>query len=145
MKDVFRRHKRLVVFDMDSILIKQEVIDEIVRLAGVIYVAAAITESAMNGTLVKDNLVYTGGAKSLCKALKKVGFKLAVISGGFIPLARHISFKPMVIYKRLLGPIVDGERIAFNAKPRVQEKIKKRLIECHYGQSCLIETYEKRS
>jgi len=105
--DVFRKHKRLIVFDMDSTLIQQEVIDEIAKHAGVFEKVAAITELAMNndkidfkeslrlrvsllkGTpvkvlhTVKENLTFTEGARFLCKALKKIGFKLAVISGKF--------------------------------------------------------------
>ncbi|KAG5457378.1 MAG: hypothetical protein BJ554DRAFT_2625 [Olpidium bornovanus] len=98
--NVFRRSKRLVVFDMDSTLIRQEVIDEIAKHAGVVDEVAL----AMNGEIqfkeslrkrvsllkgtpttvvdkVKEALVFTEGAVFLCKALKKLGFKLAVISG----------------------------------------------------------------
>ncbi|KAF0513123.1 phosphoserine phosphatase serb [Gigaspora margarita] len=112
--NVFRKHKRLVVFDMDSTLIQQEVIDEIARMAGVVNEVAAITEAAMNGEIdfqeslrrrvsllkgtsvdvlqsIKKKLIFTEGAHLLCKALKKVGFKLAVISGGFIPLANYVK------------------------------------------------------
>ncbi|KAM3583001.1 Phosphoserine phosphatase [Umbelopsis sp. WA50703] len=112
--NVFRKNKRLVVFDMDSTLIQQEVIDEIARHAGVMTKVAAITEAAMNGEIdfkeslrrrvallqgtsvevlntVRDNLTFTEGAKFLCRALKRLGFKLAVISGGFLPLANYVK------------------------------------------------------
>ncbi|GBB90127.1 hypothetical protein RclHR1_00170031 [Rhizophagus clarus] len=202
--DVFRKHKRLVVFDMDSTLIQQEVIDEIARHAGVVKEVAGITELAMNGEIdfkeslrrrvallkgtpvevlqtIKENLIFTDGAHFLCKALKKIGFKLAVISGGFIPLARHVknelgldyafanqlkvSSDGLTFTGETVGPIVDAERkaelleviaqaenvtldqviavgdgandllmlakaglgIAFNAKPRVQEKARARI------------------
>ncbi|KAJ2959525.1 hypothetical protein NQZ79_g5035 [Umbelopsis isabellina] len=112
--NVFRKNKRLVVFDMDSTLIQQEVIDEIARHAGVMTKVSAITEAAMNGEIdfkeslrrrvallqgtsvevlntVRDNLTFTEGAKYLCRALKRLGFKLAVISGGFLPLANYVK------------------------------------------------------
>ncbi|RKO83933.1 hypothetical protein BDK51DRAFT_13715, partial [Blyttiomyces helicus] len=112
--DVFRKSKRLVIFDMDSTLIQQEVIDEIAKHAGVVGEVARITESAMNGEidfkdslrqrvgllkgtsvnvleLVKAQLTFTDGAHFLCKALKRLGFKLAVISGGFMPLALYVK------------------------------------------------------
>ncbi|CAI2179066.1 14185_t:CDS:2, partial [Funneliformis geosporum] len=149
--DVFRRHKRLVVFDMDSTLIQQEVIDEIARHAGVVNEVAAITELAMNGEIdfkeslkrrvsllkgtpvkvlntVQESLTFTEGARFLCKALKKIGFKLAVISGGFIPLAKYVknelgldyafanqlkvSSDGLTLTGETIGPIVDAERKA---------------------------------
>ncbi|KAG0246232.1 HAD-like domain-containing protein [Mortierella sp. GBAus27b] len=202
--DVFRKHKRLVVFDMDSTLIQQEVIDEIARHAGVVDRVAEITEAAMNGEIdfkeslkrrvallkgtpvtvldtVREQLTFTEGALDLCKALKKIGFKLAVISGGFMPLALHVKnilgldyafanqlkVSPDGLYLtgETVGPIVSGERkaelleviaqaesvtldqviavgdgandlwmlakaglgIAFNAKPRVQQKARARI------------------
>ncbi|KAJ3193840.1 hypothetical protein HK101_004009 [Irineochytrium annulatum] len=110
----YRTKKRLVIFDMDSTLIQQEVIDEIAKHAGVVDRVAAITESAMNGEidfkeslrrrvgllkgtssevfeLVKKQITFTDGALDLCRALKKMGMKLAVISGGFTPLARYVQ------------------------------------------------------
>ncbi|KAG0289933.1 hypothetical protein BGZ96_006563 [Linnemannia gamsii] len=200
--DVFRKHKRLVVFDMDSTLIQQEVIDEIARHAGVM--EQEITEAAMNGEIdfkeslkrrvallkgtpvtvldtVREQLTFTEDALYLCKALKKIGFKLAVISGGFMPLALHVKnilgldyafanqlkVSPDGLYLtgETIGPIVSGERkaelleviaqaesvtldqviavgdgandlwmlakaglgIAFNAKPRVQQKARARI------------------
>ncbi|KAG2222980.1 hypothetical protein INT45_012279 [Circinella minor] len=149
--DVFRKNKRLVVFDMDSTLIRQEVIDEIARHAGVVDQVAAITEAAMNGEIdfkeslrrrvallkdtnvdvlekVKESLTFTEGAHFLCQSLKKLGFKLAVISGGFIPLARYVKAELGLDYAfanqlkvsvdgktftgETVGPVVDGVRKA---------------------------------
>ncbi|KAJ3008979.1 hypothetical protein HKX48_008224 [Thoreauomyces humboldtii] len=151
LNDVFRAHKRLVVFDMDSTLIQQEVIDEIARLAGVSDDVARITEAAMNGELdfrqslaqrvlllkgtpvhildtVRAQLTFTPGARFLCAALKRLGFKLAVISGGFMPLALHVKHTLGLDYAfanqlkvsadgttltgETHGPIVDGQRKA---------------------------------
>ncbi|KAI9599018.1 HAD-like domain-containing protein [Syncephalis fuscata] len=149
--NVFRRNKRLVVFDMDSTLIQQEVIDEIARHAGVMDKVAAITEAAMNGEIdfneslrrrvallkgtptsvlaqVRDQLTFTEGAHYLCRALKRLGFKLAVISGGFMPLATFVKNELGLDYAfanqlkttpdgqsltgETVGPIVNGERKA---------------------------------
>jgi phosphoserine phosphatase len=113
--DVDRWMRRLVVFDMDSTLIQQEVIDELAKYAGVEKQVSEITEKAMNGELdffgslkarvallaghnaeelfsrVKKNLVFTPGAKRLCSTLKKLGYKMAVISGGFLPVAEEVQ------------------------------------------------------
>ncbi|KAI9288337.1 HAD-like domain-containing protein [Umbelopsis sp. AD052] len=149
--NVFRKNKRLVVFDMDSTLIQQEVIDEIARHAGVMDKVSAITEAAMNGEIdfkeslrrrvallqgtnvdvlraVRDTLTFTEGARFLCRALKRLGFKLAVISGGFIPLANYVkaelgldyafanqlkvSSDGLFLTGETVGPIVDGLRKA---------------------------------
>ncbi|RUS14261.1 HAD-like domain-containing protein [Endogone sp. FLAS-F59071] len=151
LNDVFRKNKRLVVFDMDSTLIQQEVIDEIAKHAGVVGEVAKITEAAMNGDLdfkeslrrrvallrgtnvdvletIKVNLTFTEGARFLCHALKKIGFKLAVISGGFMPLALYVKHELGLDYAfanqlkvssdgltftgETVGPIVDGLRKA---------------------------------
>lgn len=77
---------------------------------------------------IKQNLVYTEGAFFLCQALKKLGFKLAVISGGFMPLALHVKHQlgldyafannlklspdGLVLTGETYGPIVDGLRKA---------------------------------
>ena len=105
----FRRHKRLAVFDMDSTLIQQEVIDEIARKIGVEDKVSAITARAMNGELdftaslkervallkgvpatvfeeLRSVITLTPGAKELVHALKRLGYKTAVLSGGFTPL-----------------------------------------------------------
>jgi len=113
--DVDRWMRRLVVFDMDSTLIQQEVIDELAKIAGVEKEVSEITELAMNGQMdffqslkqrvallkghdaeklfgaVKANLIYTPGAKKLCSTLRRLGYKMAVISGGFLPVAREVQ------------------------------------------------------
>lgn len=112
--NVYRRHKRLCVFDMDSTLIQHEVIDEVAAFIGVKKEVAAITERAMNGELdfaaslkarvallkgvpadvferLKPQIIITPGAKELCKCLKRLGFTLAVLSGGFQPLADWLA------------------------------------------------------
>jgi phosphoserine phosphatase len=103
---LYRRAKRLIVMDMDSTLIQIEVIDELARLAGVGAEVEAITERAMNGELdfsgalrarvallkglpaaaleeVYRTIPFTPGAKTLVRVLKRLGFRTAVISGGF--------------------------------------------------------------
>ncbi|KAI9879888.1 MAG: hypothetical protein M1830_006555 [Pleopsidium flavum] len=113
-ENVFRKHKRLAVFDMDSTLIQQEVIDEIARFVGVEKQVSAITSRAMNGELdfaeslkarvallkgvpadvfekLKSVITITPGVRELCKALKRLGFKMAVLSGGFTPLAEWLA------------------------------------------------------
>ena len=118
--DVIIRHHRpehsikLAVFDMDSTLIQQEVIDLLAAHAGVESQVADITSRAMNGELdfsgslkervglleglpesvfeqLKPSLSFTEGAQTLIKALKSRGVKTALLSGGFTPLARFIG------------------------------------------------------
>jgi phosphoserine phosphatase len=111
---VMRRYKRLAVFDMDSTLIQQEAIDEIARKAGVEAQVASITERAMNGELdfaaslrarcsllrgvsttvfeeLRDIITLSPGAKELIRALKRLGYKTAVLSGGFTPLTSWLA------------------------------------------------------
>ncbi len=101
-----RRAKRLVVLDMDSTLIRDEVIDLLAEEAGVSEEVAAITAGAMSGTLdfrpaleervrllaglplerieaVRDRLRLTPGARTFIRTLTRLGFKTAVVSGGF--------------------------------------------------------------
>lgn len=106
---LFRRYKRLAVFDMDSTLIQQEVIDEIASIINIKPQIAAITAAAMNGELdfeaslrkrcallkgvpsnvwetLKPKITLNEGVADLIKALKRLGFRTAVLSGGFTPL-----------------------------------------------------------
>jgi phosphoserine phosphatase len=111
---IFRRNRRLIVFDMDSTLIQMEVIDELARLAGVGEQVAAITAAAMCGELDFDSsfrrrlallrglssgvldevaarLPITSGAHRLMRTLRTLGFKTAILSGGFSCFARTLQ------------------------------------------------------
>lgn len=148
-ESVLRRSKRLVVFDMDSTLIQQEVIDELARYAGVYDEVCAITNRAMMGEIdfreslaqrcallagapahlfdkVIANLHYTPGAKQLCRTLKRLGYRLAVISGGFTRVTAHVRNELGLDYDyanqleevdgvftgRTVGPVVSAQRKA---------------------------------
>ena len=111
--DMFRRNRRLVVFDMDSTLIEAEVIDELAKVAGVGAEVSAITELAMQGEIdfdesfrrrvallsglnefslqqVADKLQLTEGAETLISTLKRLGYKTAILSGGFSYFANQL-------------------------------------------------------
>ncbi len=111
-----RRSKRLVVMDMDSTLIQIEVIDELARMHGVVDRVAAITARAMAGELdfeaslrervgllagmdyehaatLAADLPITEGAKELLEVLRVLGYKTAVISGGFTFAAEKLKAK----------------------------------------------------
>lgn len=148
-ESLYRRAKRLVVLDMDSTLIQMEVIDELARLAGVGEAVVAITERAMNGELdfqqalrqrvgllkglscdaleqVYHDLPFTPGAKTLIRILRRLGFKTAVISGGFdfftdrlkgelgldYAYANALEIVDGKVTGRVAGAIVDGQRKA---------------------------------
>ena len=104
--DVYHWNRRLVAFDMDSTLIRVEVIDELARLAGVGAEVAAITESAMRGEIefrksfvqrvsllgglpeaalarLAASVPLMDGAERLTGTLKSLGYKMAILSGGF--------------------------------------------------------------
>jgi phosphoserine phosphatase len=146
---LYRRAKRLIVMDMDSTLIQIEVIDELARLAGVGAEVEAITERAMNGELdfpgalrarvallaglpaaaleeVYRTIPFTPGAKTLVRVLKRLGFRTAVISGGFsfftdrlkeelgldYAFANALEIDNGRVTGAVLGTIVDGVRKA---------------------------------
>ena len=146
---IFRRHRRLVAFDMDSTLIENEVIDELARRAGVGDRVAAITERAMRGELdfqasfrerlallkglsetvldeVYEGLTLTEGAEHLIATLKRLGYKTAILSGGFTCIGRRIQQRLGIDYLfaneleivdgmvtgAVQGPIVDAARKA---------------------------------
>jgi phosphoserine phosphatase len=148
-ESLYRRAKRLVVLDMDSTLIQIEVIDELARLAGVGEQVAAITHRAMNGELdfrqalrervallqglpaealeqVYHDLPFTSGARTLIRILRRLGFKTAVISGGFdfftdrlkaelgldYAYANALEIVDGQVTGRVTGPVVDGQRKA---------------------------------
>lgn len=115
-ESMFRRMRRLICFDMDSTLIQTEVIDELAERAGVGEKVKAITESAMQGDIdfeesfkqrikllngldasvlkeVAENLPITEGLGRLMKVLQKVGFKTAILSGGFSYFGNYLKDK----------------------------------------------------
>lgn len=146
---MYRRMRRLICFDMDSTLIETEVIDELAMRAGVGDEVKAITESAMRGEIdfstsfqkrcallkgldvsvmqeIAENLPITEGADRLMRILKKVGFKIAILSGGFTYFGNYLKQKFGIDYVyanelevvdgkltgRHVGEIVDGKRKA---------------------------------
>ncbi len=147
--NMFRRTRRLICFDMDSTLIETEVIDELAERAGVGEQVRAITESAMRGEIdftesfrrrvamlkgldesvladIADHLPYTEGLDRLMHILKRIGFKTAILSGGFTYFGNYLRQKFGFDYVyaneleiidgkltgRYLGDIVDGKRKA---------------------------------
>ena len=139
-----RRGQRLVVMDVDSTLIQDEVIDLLARRAGKEAEVARVTAEAMGGSLdfaeslrarvallaglpesvldeVRSTIRLTAGARTLVRTLKRLGFTVAVVSGGFIevvgPLAadlgidhahaNRLDIKDGVITGHLVGEIVD--------------------------------------
>ena len=146
---MYRRMRRLICFDMDSTLIETEVIDELAGRAGVGDQVKAITESAMRGEIdfsesfrqrcsllkglevsvmqeIAENLPITEGVDRLMRILKKVGFKIAILSGGFTYFGNYLKQKYNIDYVyanelevengkltgRYVGDIVDGKRKA---------------------------------
>lgn len=147
--DLYRRMRRLVCFDMDSTLIEAEVIDELAIEAGVGDQVAAITEAAMRGEIdfnesfsqrmalleglpestletVANRLRLSEGAENLFAHLHKLGYKTAILSGGFDYFARFLQKKLGVDYiyantldiaegkvtGKVVGTVVNGERKA---------------------------------
>ena len=146
---MYRRNRRLVVFDMDSTLIEAEVIDELARVAGVGEQVSAITERAMRGEIdfsesfrarvalleglpeaalqqVAARLKITEGAEHLLATLRTLGYKTAILSGGFTYFARDLQARLGIdfvyaneldiadgaVTGKVAGVIVDGARKA---------------------------------
>ncbi|XOV86056.1 MAG: phosphoserine phosphatase SerB [Pseudomonadota bacterium] len=147
--NLYRRNRRLVAFDMDSTLISTEVIDELARRKGVGEEVGAVTERAMRGELdfkeslrarvalleglpeatlaeVGQQLPLMEGAERLFATLNKLGYKTAILSGGFSYFGKLLQEKLGVDYVyaneleivagkltgKVLAPIVDAERKA---------------------------------
>jgi phosphoserine phosphatase len=148
-ESMFRRMRRLICFDMDSTLIQTEVIDELAERAGVGDKVRAITEQAMHGEIdfeesfrqrvkllegldvsvmkeIAENLPITEGLGRLMKVLQKVGFKTAILSGGFsyfgnylkekygfdYMYANELEIKNGKLTGNYLGDVVDGRKKA---------------------------------
>lgn len=147
---MYRRMRRLICFDMDSTLIQAECIDELAARHGVGEKVAAITERAMRGEIdfkesftervallkgldvsvmqdIAEHLPITEGAERLMAVLKKYGYKIAILSGGFTFFGEYLQKKLGIDYVyanelevgedgkltgRYVGDIVDGTRKA---------------------------------
>ena len=147
--NMYRRMRRLICFDMDSTLIQTECIDELAEKAGVGEQVRAITESAMRGEIdfkesftqrvallkgldvsvmkeLAENMPITEGVERLMFVLKRYGYKIAILSGGFTFFGEYLQKKFGIDYVyanelevedgkltgRYLGDVVDGKRKA---------------------------------
>lgn len=148
--DMYRRMRRLICFDMDSTLIQTECIDELAMRAGVGDKVKEITERAMRGEIdfkesftervallkgldvsvmqeIAENLPITEGADRLMSILKRCGYKIAILSGGFTYFGEYLQRRYGIDYVyanelevgedgkltgRYVGEIVDGHRKA---------------------------------
>lgn len=148
--DMYRRMRRLICFDMDSTLIQTECIDELAARAGVGDKVKAITERAMRGEIdfkesftervallkgldvsvmqdIAEHMPITEGADRLMSVLKRCGYKIAILSGGFTFFGEQLRHRYGIDYVyaneleidengkltgRYVGDIVDGKRKA---------------------------------
>jgi len=141
-----RRGRRLVVMDVDSTLIQDEVIELLAARAGRESEVAAVTSAAMRGEIdfaeslrarvatlaglsvsvldeVRADIRLTAGARTLVRTMKRLGFTLAVVSGGFIEIvgplaaelgidhahANRLDVRDGVLTGGLVGDIVDRQ------------------------------------
>ncbi|MCQ4153091.1 MAG: phosphoserine phosphatase SerB [Archaeoglobi archaeon] len=152
------KEKRLIVFDLDSTLIEAEIIDELAKEAGVEKEVKELTRRAMNGEMsfkealqervkllkglpvevlerIYSRIEFTEGAKELISALKRAGYKIAVVSGSFTYFTNKIKEELGIDYAfgneleivdgkltgRVVGRIIDAEE-----KARIVEEIAKK-------------------
>jgi phosphoserine phosphatase len=147
--NVYRRNRRLVAFDMDSTLIQAEVIDELALEVGAGEQVRAITEAAMRGEIdfqesfrkrvsllrglsestlerIAERIPLMDGAERLVVTLRKLGYKTAILSGGFTFFgkrlqqrlgidylhANDLEIRDGVVTGNVVPPVVDGPRKA---------------------------------
>ena len=145
--NIFPKPKRVIVFDCDSTIIQQEVIDELAKTAGVDQVVQEITNKAMNGDidfqeallqrvsllkglpvekleLLTNTIKLTPGAEELISTLRFMGYKIAVISGGFsfftdhlkkllnldYVFANELEIENGIVTGKIKGEIIDAEK-----------------------------------
>ena len=149
---LLRCHRRLAVFDMDSTLIEAEVIDELAKAAGVGELVSAITERAMAGELdfrasfkerlallkgldvsvldaIGASLRLTEGAEVLFAELKRLGYKTAILSGGFTYFAKQLQAKLGIDYVFANElEVVDGKCTGVAIEPIVDAQRKADLL-----------------
>jgi phosphoserine phosphatase len=114
--EAYRKNKRLVFFDMDSTLVDMEIIDEMAQRAGVFKEVSRITEKARRGDIdfeeslaqrvallkglrvgelekIRNEMKLSEGAEDLVETLKRLGYKLGLVSGGFDYFADYLKGK----------------------------------------------------
>ena len=143
--EAYRKNKRLVFFDMDSTLVDMEIIDEMAQRAGVFKEVARITEKARRGDIdfeealiqrvallkglkveelekIRNEIKLSEGAEELVETLKRLGYKLGLVSGGFdyfsdflrerlgldFSYANQLEIKNGALTGKVLGKIVDN-------------------------------------
>ena len=148
-KGLPRRALRMMVLDVDRTLVQNEMIDELADLAGVGSEVAALTEQAMAGVLdfeqalrarvallagqpatlldkAWDRLELTPGARTFLSTLRHLGFRIAIVSGGFTSITDRLKDELGLDYAfgntlgivdgvltgQVVGPIVDRQRKA---------------------------------
>jgi len=154
-EQTFKKRKKVIVFDMDSTIVEGEVIDRLAKLAGAGRKVAAITERAMKGEMdyaaslkarvsflkglslrslesLAKTLKLTKGSEELIAGLKEMGFKIALISGGFSYftdiLKERLGFdyafgNKLEVRKGRLTGRVRGKIIDAGEKARIMESI----------------------
>jgi phosphoserine phosphatase len=147
--EAYRKRKRMIIFDVDSTLLEMEIIDEIAVRAGVYEQVKEITSRVMHGAFdfkagliervklltgldvgeleaIRDNLPLSPGVEELIAVLRRLGFKIGIISGGFDFFAEHLKEELNLDYAfanrlevsdgaltgRVTGKIVDAEEKA---------------------------------
>lgn len=150
---MYRRSRRLICFDMDSTLIKTEVIDELADRAGVGEEVRKITESAMRGEIdftesftrrvallkgldvsvmkeIAESLPITEGVERLMEVLKLSGYKTAILSGGFTYFGNYLKqrFGFDYVYANELEVGEDGKLTGRYVGDIVDGKRKKELL-----------------
>ena len=143
--EAYRKNKRLIFFDMDSTLVDMEIIDEMAQRAGVFKEVSRITEKAMRGDIdfeesltqrvallkglrveelekIRNDMKLSAGAEDLVDTLKRLGFKLGLVSGGFdyfsdflreklgldFSYSNQLEIKNGALTGKVLGKIVDN-------------------------------------
>ena len=147
--EAYRKRKRMIIFDVDSTLLEMETIDQMAVRAGVYEQVKEITSRAMHGVLdfeaaliervalltglsirelegIRDNLPLSPGVEELIAVLRRLGFKIGIISGGFDFFTEHLKEELHLDYAfanrlevsdgaltgRVTGKIVDAEEKA---------------------------------
>ncbi len=154
-ENIGRRAKRLVVMDVDSTLIRDEVIELLAEEAGSLEEVRAVTQRAMAGDLdfseslharvatlagtpveamdrVRERVRLTPGARTFVRTLKRLGFQVALVSGGFLPIVRsladelgvrHVAANDLEVVDGVLTGRVVGEIVDRAGKARVLRRI----------------------